>query len=132
MRPNGEAFPVGFKADVEKLPNGSIRLERTEGGVLSLFMAMLQKQDPDVIIGHRLDDVDYSVLLNRMRERKTPGWHRIGRLRRSEWPKNMGKGGASFFVERQLASGRLLCDLANDLGKVSLPSNFPCFGTNKM
>ncbi|KAF2500050.1 DNA polymeras-like protein alpha catalytic subunit [Lophium mytilinum] len=116
MRPNGESFPAGFKAEVDK-QSGTIRLERTEGAVLSLFMAMLQKNDPDVIIGHRLDDVDYSVLLNRMRERKTPGWHRIGRLRRSDWPKNMGKGGGSFFVERQLASGRLLCDLANDLGK---------------
>lgn len=116
MRPNGEAFPMGFKAEADK-HKGTIRLEKTEQNLLSLFMAVLQKDDPDVLVGHRLDDVDYSILLNRMRERKTPGWHRIGRLRRSEWPKNMGKGGGSFFVERQLAAGRLLCDLGNDLGK---------------
>jgi DNA polymerase alpha subunit A len=56
-------------------------------------------------------------LLSRLREKKTPGWHRIGRVKRSDWPKNMGKGGGSFYAEKQLASGRLLCDLANDLGK---------------
>ncbi|KAF2712073.1 DNA polymeras-like protein alpha catalytic subunit [Pleomassaria siparia CBS 279.74] len=116
MRPHGDAFPLGFKAEAEK-QKGTITLMRSEQDLLSLFMAMFQRHDPDVLVGHRLDDVDYSILLNRMRERKTPGWHRIGRLRRSEWPKNMGKGGGSFYVERQLAAGRLLCDLANDLGK---------------
>ena len=117
MRPNGSSFPTGFRAEVEK-QKGGIQLKKTEQELLSLFLFQLQRHDPDVLIGHRLDDVDFSVLLNRMRERKTPGWHRIGRLRRSDWPRNMGKGGGSFFVERQLASGRLLCDLANDLGKV--------------
>ncbi|ORX99207.1 hypothetical protein BCR34DRAFT_606680 [Clohesyomyces aquaticus] len=116
MRPNGDAYPTGFKVEAEK-QKGSVMLRKTEQELLSLFMAMFQRHDPDVLVGHRLDDVDYSVLLNRMRERKTPGWHRIGRLRRSDWPKNMGKGGGSFIVERQLAAGRLLCDLANDLGK---------------
>lgn len=116
MRPNGDSFPAGFKLDADK-QKGSITLKKTELELLSYFMAMFQRHDPDVLIGHRLDDVDYSVLLSRMREKKTPGWHRIGRLRRSDWPKNMGKGRGSFFVERQLAAGRLLCDLANDLGK---------------
>ncbi|KAF2107902.1 DNA polymeras-like protein alpha catalytic subunit [Lophiotrema nucula] len=116
MRPNGDAFPIGFKTEVEK-QKGSVMLRNTEQELLSLFMAMFQRHDPDCLIGHRLDDVDYSVLLSRMREKKTPGWHRIGRLKRSDWPKNMGKGGGSFIVERQLAAGRLLCDLGNDLGK---------------
>jgi DNA polymerase alpha subunit A len=116
MRPHGDAFPAGFKIEAEK-QKGSVILKKTEQDLLSYFMAMFQRHDPDVLIGHRLDDVDYTVLLNRMREKKTPGWHRIGRLRRSDWPKNMGKGGGSFYVERQLAAGRLLCDLANDLGK---------------
>ncbi|KAF2747391.1 DNA polymeras-like protein alpha catalytic subunit [Sporormia fimetaria CBS 119925] len=116
IRPNGDSFPSGFRADCEK-EKSSIVLKKTEQELLSYFMAMFQRHDPDVLLGHRLDDVDYGILLNRMRERKTPGWHRIGRLRRSEWPKNIGKGGGSFFIERQLAAGRLLCDLANDLGK---------------
>ncbi|KAF2262491.1 DNA polymeras-like protein alpha catalytic subunit [Lojkania enalia] len=116
VRPNGGAFPTGFKTEAEN-QKGSIHLRKTEKELLSLFLAMFQRHDPDVLIGHRLDDVDYSILLNRMRENKTPGWHRIGRLKRSDWPKNLVKGGGSFFAEKQLAAGRLLCDLANDLGK---------------
>lgn len=118
MRPNGQ-YPIGFNSDVEKHRGSSsvIKMERSEAALLSMFLALLAKADPDVLMGHRLDDVDYSLLLSRMREKKTPGWHRIGRLKRSDWPKNIGKGGGSFFVERQLAAGRLLCDLANDMGK---------------
>ncbi len=118
MRPTGDGFPAGFKMDIDKHV-GVVKLEKTEQGLLSLFLANLQKVDPDVLMGHRLEDLDYSILLSRLRERKTPGWHRIGRLRRSEWPKNMGKGGGSFYAERQLVAGRLLCDLANDQGKAS-------------
>jgi DNA polymerase alpha subunit A len=116
LRPNGAAFPTGFQAEAAKL-KGNFKLVKTEQDLLSLLMAMFQRHDPDVLVGHRLDDVDYSVLLSRLREKKTPGWHRIGRVKRSDWPKSMGKGGGSFFAEKQLASGRLLCDLANDLGK---------------
>lgn len=116
MRPISDAYPTGFKMECEK-QKSRIELKKTEQELLSYFMAMVQKHDPDVLVGHRLDDVDYSVLLSRLRERKTPGWHRVGRLRRSEWPRNMGKGAASFIAERQLAAGRLHCDLANDLGK---------------
>ena len=115
MRPNGE-YPLGFKLEAEKR-NGQIKTERNEGGLLSMLLAIIQKYDPDAFLGHKLDDVDFNILLTRMRDRKTPGWHRIGRMKRSDWPKNVGKGGGSFFAERHLASGRLLCDLANDMGK---------------
>ena len=116
IRPNGQNFPIGFSAEAEK-HRGAVRLEKTEQALLSSFLAKLQMVDPDVLMGHQLEGVDYSILLSRMRERKTPVWHRVGRLRRTEWPKNIGKLGGSFFAERQLVSGRLLCDLANDLGK---------------
>jgi DNA polymerase alpha subunit A len=116
MRPIENSYPTGFTAEAQN-HKGMIGLERTEAALLSKFMAILGHVDPDVLMGHRLDDVDYSILLNRLRERKTPGWHRIGRLRRSDWPKNMGRGSGSFYVERQIAAGRLLCDLGNDLGK---------------
>lgn len=116
MRPVEKSFPVGFDAACKK-QRGTILLEKNEQMLLSKLLAMLERSDPDVLMGHQLQDVDYPVLLSRLRERKTPGWHRIGRLRRSDWPKSMGKGGSSFYAERQLVSGRLLCDIANDMGK---------------
>lgn len=115
MRPHGE-YPLGFKLEAEK-HTGQIKMEKSESALLSVLLAIIQRHDPDAILGHKLDDVDFNVLLTRLRDRKTPGWHRIGRLKRSDWPKNVGKGGGSFFAERHLAAGRLLCDLANDMGK---------------
>ncbi|KAI9797262.1 MAG: DNA-directed DNA polymerase alpha catalytic subunit pol1 [Piccolia ochrophora] len=115
-RPATGHYPVGFETEAKK-HRGAIRVEKSEPMLLSSLLAKIQLVDPDVFIGHQLEGVDYSILLSRLRERNTPGWHRIGRLKRSEWPKNMGRLGGSFFAERQLVSGRLLCDLANDLGK---------------
>ena len=118
MRPLDGSFPTGFDALCKK-QRGSIILEKTENMLLARFLALIERSDPDVLMGHQLQDVDYPILLSRFREKKTPGWHRVGRLRRHDWPKNMGKGGSSFFTERQLISGRLLCDVANDMGRVS-------------
>ncbi|KAF2724877.1 hypothetical protein K431DRAFT_261149 [Polychaeton citri CBS 116435] len=115
MRPHGE-YPIGFKPEAEKY-RSQIMMEKNESMLLSKMLGLIQRYDPDAVIGHKLDDVDFNVLLTRMRDRKTPGWHRIGRLKRSDWPKNVGKGGGSFFAERHIAAGRLLCDLANDMGK---------------
>ncbi|RMZ92711.1 hypothetical protein DV736_g8, partial [Chaetothyriales sp. CBS 134916] len=116
MRPSGTAWPIGFEAETKK-QKGTFMLEKSEQFLLAKFLALFERMDPDVLIGHQLQEVDYSILLSRLREKKTPGWHRIGRLKRGEWPKTFGKSGSSFFAERQLVAGRLMCDLANDMGK---------------
>lgn len=117
IRPVGASFPIGFSEQAKKQNRGLIKLVKQEQELLSFFLAQLDIVDPDVIIGHQLEGVDYSILLNRLQARKTPQWSRIGRMRRNQWPSSMGKGGGSFFTERSLISGRLLCDLANDAGK---------------
>lgn len=114
MRPPGSAYPMGFEAETKKR-RGTYILEKSEQFLLSKFLALFEKMDPDVLMGHQLQEVDLGILLNRMK--KTPGWHRIGRLKRGEWPKNFNKGGG-FFADRHLVAGRLVCDIANDMGKV--------------
>ncbi|KAL4880462.1 DNA polymerase family B-domain-containing protein [Aspergillus karnatakaensis] len=115
MRPVGSSYPVHFEAEVRK-QRGTYLLEKSEQFLLSKFMALFEKMDPDVLMGHQLQEVDLSILLNRLKEKKTPGWHRLGRLKRGEWPKNFNRGGG-FFTERHLVAGRLVCDVANDMGK---------------
>lgn len=116
MRPPPGGYPVGFEAETRK-HRGTFMLEKNEQFLLSKFLALFERTDPDILMGHQLQDVDFNILLSRLREKKTPGWHRVGRLKRSEWPKNFSRGG-SFFAERQLVSGRLICDIGNDMGKV--------------
>ncbi|RAH40530.1 DNA-directed DNA polymerase alpha catalytic subunit POL1 [Aspergillus brunneoviolaceus CBS 621.78] len=115
MRPVGTSYPMHFEAETRK-QRGTFMLERSEQFLLSKFLALFEKMDPDVLMGHQLQEVDLSVLLNRLKEKKTPGWHRLGRLKRGDWPKNFNRGGG-FFAERHLIAGRLMCDVANDMGK---------------
>jgi DNA polymerase alpha subunit A len=117
IRPCGQAFPMGFDQVAKKRNRGLIVLKKQEADILAFFLAQVDVADPDVILGHQLEGVDYSVLLNRLHEKKIPGWSRLGRLRRTQWPSSIGKTGGNVFAERQILSGRLMCDLANDAGK---------------
>ncbi|KAB5557972.1 hypothetical protein GE09DRAFT_963618 [Coniochaeta sp. 2T2.1] len=120
IRPNGAAFPLGFERLVNSRKKGLIKLMKQESEILSFFLAQIDVVDPDVITGHQLEGVDYSVLLSRLHEKKIPQWSRFGRLRRSQWPSSIGKMGGNVFAERQVMAGRLLCDLANDAGKSTM------------
>lgn len=95
-------------------------MRKQEADILSFFLAQVDVADPDVILGHQLEGVDYSVLVNRLIERKTHQWSRLGRLRRTAWPQSINKTGGNVFAERQIMAGRLLCDLANDAGKSAM------------
>ncbi|KAH7313309.1 hypothetical protein B0I35DRAFT_434837 [Stachybotrys elegans] len=117
IRPHKPAFPMGFEPLVKKRNRGLIVLKKHEADVLSFFLAQVDVVDPDVILGHQLEGVDYSVLLNRLQDKKIHQWSRLGRLRRTQWPASIGKVGGNVFAERQIIAGRLLCDLANDAGK---------------
>ncbi|KAM0520592.1 hypothetical protein ACHAPE_002987 [Trichoderma viride] len=120
IRPHGQAFPMGFDTLAKKPNRGLVVLKKQESDLLSFFLAQVDVADPDVILGHQLEGVDYSVLLNRLFEKKTHQWSRLGRLRRSQWPSAIGKVGGNVFAERQVMAGRLLCDLANDAGKSAM------------
>jgi len=117
LRPNGTAFPVGFESMAKERKKGLIKLWKQESEMLAFFLAQVDVVDPDIIIGHQLEGVDYSVLLSRLHDKKTHQWSRIGRFRRAQWPPSIGKVGGNVFEERRIMSGRLLCDLANDAGK---------------
>ncbi|KAF6842668.1 DNA polymerase alpha catalytic [Colletotrichum musicola] len=120
VRPYGTAFPLGFETMAKDRKRGLIKTFRQESEILMFFLAQLDVVDPDVILGHQLEGVDYSVLLNRLHEKKTHQWSRLGRLKRTQWPASMNKVGGNVFAERQIMAGRLLCDLANDAGKSAM------------
>ncbi|KAK5988868.1 DNA polymerase alpha catalytic subunit [Cladobotryum mycophilum] len=120
IRPHGQAFPMGFDSLAKQRNRGLIAMKKQESEILSFFLAQVDVADPDVILGHQLEGVDYSVLLNRLYEKKVHQWSRLGRLRRTQWPPSIAKVGGNVFAERQVMAGRLLCDLANDAGKSAM------------
>src|SRR5688572_18794860 len=70
IRPHGQAFPLGFDQLIQKRRRGLIVTKKTEAEILSFFLAQVDVADPDVIFGHQLEGVDYSILLSRLHEKK--------------------------------------------------------------
>ncbi|KAG9284047.1 hypothetical protein G9A89_022821 [Geosiphon pyriformis] len=112
IRPHGSTYPIGFK-DLIKKKGFPLEIFMTERSLLNYLLAMIHRWDPDVLVGHNFIGFDLDVLLHRMKELRVEHWGRIGRLRRSVWPKlQIGAGGMneSTYDEKAVASGRLMCD----------------------
>jgi DNA polymerase elongation subunit (family B) len=75
--------------------------------------AVIHRCDPDILVGHNFIGVDLDILLHRMKANRIDLWSKLGRLRRTKWPKlQAGAGGTgdSTFQERQVTAGRIVCD----------------------
>jgi len=111
-------FPIGFESELKKAGwVQRVHVQRNEISLLNLLTAKMQMIDPDVILGHNFENVDYSIILHRMKDCGISHWSKLGRMRRTEWPKGFGRGGMNW-AERQIITGRLVCDLSNDMGRV--------------
>lgn len=123
VRPVGAAnFPPGLQKIAEaQLVN--VRLLPNEKALLSLLTALIKKADPDIFVGHRLENISLDVLIHRMHDLKVPTWSTMGRRNRKAWPDKYGRAGSfnNNLLIREIFQGRLLCDIANELGQSLTP-----------
>lgn len=90
---------------------------RTEEAVLSEFLNRMQKYDPDILVGHSLENTHFNILAHRINDKNIQGWSRLGRYQqRGKMPNNFSRSG-NLFAQRQLVTGRLMCDISNVFGK---------------
>lgn len=119
MRKLGDnPFPFDLRTAVSQSKR-NVELSGSERTLLAFFITKVFRIDPDVIVGHNLFGFDLDVLLHRIRHHKIPNWSRLGRLRRSPQMPNLKAGlgnRTNMAVERDLLSGRLLCDTMVRLG----------------
>lgn len=108
-RPTEEAWPLDHR---EGLSGSKVtKVERTESerALLNLFLARVNKIDPDIVVGHDIASYDLDILLHRFSQNKVQNWSRLGRLRRTNMPqskvKHIFKSG--LIIETELI-GRLL------------------------
>ncbi|OMH81149.1 DNA polymerase alpha catalytic subunit [Zancudomyces culisetae] len=117
----GIPFPTDFERlatqqtqkAIEARGKQNIQVFKTERLLLLSLVAMLARTDPDVIVGHNFLGFGLDVLLHRMKVGKIADWSKLGRAKRSVWPKlqtGAGGMGESTFEERQIMSGRIVCD----------------------
>ncbi|KAG0046869.1 DNA-directed DNA polymerase alpha catalytic subunit pol1 [Gryganskiella cystojenkinii] len=105
-------FPPGFDNIVDRNRKKIVKMP-SERALLNMLLARIVNTDPDVIVGHNFVGFDLDVLLHRMKHTKADHWSRIGRLRRTVWPKlQSGAGGTGDTTaqEKNIMSGRLMCD----------------------
>ncbi|KAJ2741266.1 DNA-directed DNA polymerase alpha catalytic subunit pol1, partial [Coemansia sp. BCRC 34301] len=105
----GVPLPADFMRAVGTMRGMAVEVVKTEAALLNLLMALLQRADPDILVAHNFYGFDLSVLLHRMRALRIDGWSKLGRLRRSQWPRTQASGDSSW-AERQIVAGRVVCD----------------------
>ncbi|GIL61548.1 hypothetical protein Vafri_16011, partial [Volvox africanus] len=122
-RLDGQAWPHGTEAAASAenaTPRGRanggnmVVLQASERSLLTCLLARLQALDADVLVGHNVAAFDLTTILTRMQHHKVPLWSRIGRVKKTEFPRLTGGGhtfggGAGAGVMSTIA-GRLLCD----------------------
>lgn len=123
VRPIGAVgFPPGLQQAAQKL-SMVLKTLPNEASLLGCLAALIKNADPDVFMGHRLENISLDVLVHRMHDLKVPTWSAMGRRNRKAWPEKFGKGNGfnNNLLIREIFQGRLLCDIANELGQSLTP-----------
>ncbi|SSD58922.1 related to DNA polymerase alpha catalytic subunit A [Saccharomycodes ludwigii] len=122
--PQSSTFPVGLSTLLKKkFPTNTFRLFNNEKTLLNCFAALMKVHDPDIIVGHRLENVALDIILSRMYDFKIVNFSTMGRRLRREWPEKFKKhnNNNNFYIIRDIFSGRLICDIANEMGQSLTP-----------
>lgn len=84
------SWPPRHQEELRKCgdPSKIVKVD-SERALLTFFLAKLSKIDPDLIIGHDICSHILSTLVNRLEANKIQNWSKIGRLRRTVFPKKV-------------------------------------------
>ncbi|EAZ62837.2 DNA-directed DNA polymerase alpha Required for mitotic DNA synthesis, premeiotic DNA synthesis, recombination, and full sporulation [Scheffersomyces stipitis CBS 6054] len=120
VRPvNSATVPPGLQQLAEK-QGLELRICPNEKVLLNLLCASIKRSDPDVFIGHRLENISLDVLVQRMYDFKISTYSALGRRNRKSFPERFGRNNKGFgnnLLIREIFQGRLLCDIANEMGQ---------------
>ncbi|KAJ0411569.1 hypothetical protein ATCC90586_004219 [Pythium insidiosum] len=108
-----EQYTAAARQDARFRSGGqeTLRIEPNERAMLSYFLNRVQREDPDVIVGHNLHKYHLDLLISRA-DQFSLGWlwSKLTRLRRGRLtPMNVGEGWNEYRMDDTI-NGRLLCD----------------------
>lgn len=115
-------LPPGLQAMAEK-KGLNVRVFPNERMLLNCLAGMIKTIDPDVFVGHKLENISLDVIVHRMHQLGVATWSTLGRRNRRAWPQNFGRssGFNNNIQLRLIFDGRLLCDIANEMGQSITP-----------
>ncbi|XP_011708044.1 PREDICTED: DNA polymerase alpha catalytic subunit [Wasmannia auropunctata] len=103
--PRDTPWPRQIRDTFPKVPNIEVIKCETESELLEELLTLMQKADPDLIIGYDCA-FQFDVLMQRMLASKVPNWNRMGRLKLTTPPLLRGK-----IILNQAFVGRPICDI---------------------
>ncbi|KAL0122747.1 hypothetical protein PUN28_007448 [Cardiocondyla obscurior] len=103
--PRDIPWPRQIRDTFLKISNIEIIKCETESDLLEEFLTLMQKVDPDLIIGYDCA-FQFDVLIQRMFTLKVSNWNRMGRLKSTTPPLLRGK-----IILNQAFVGRPICDI---------------------
>ena len=96
----------GFLAD-----RGTVTVAPNERALISVLLARIQRDDPDVLCGHNILGFELDVLLARALALKVGNaWSKVGRLKRNKPPHKWKASSGRDTFHASATSGRLICD----------------------
>lgn len=104
LRPlTDQLLPADFIQNLQKYKATRVQKIDSEVGILNFFLNQITQIDPDIIVGHDLNDYQLKILCERA-HKHTNNWSRLGRLRRI-------KANVKYDIVREVMVGRLVCDM---------------------
>ena len=88
---------------------GNLYLATDEKNLLITFITKISAYDPDIIVGHNLNNKHLDLILSRISFYKSPNWTKLSHFKRSTIPNHLRGANNSEYC-RNCFSGRLLCD----------------------
>ena len=99
--------------DVKAMRNllkiGDVYIANDEKSLLITFITKISSYDPDIIVGHNLNNKHLDLILSRISFYKSPNWTKLSHFKRSTIPNHLRGANNSEYC-RNCFSGRLLCD----------------------
>ena len=107
----------------ELLKVKNVYLANDEKQLLITFITKISHYDPDIIVGHNLNNKHLDLILSRFSFYKTPNWTKLSRFKRSVIPNHLREIYNSDFY-RYCFSGRLLCDTSENIKDILEETNY--------
>ncbi|XBW38685.1 hypothetical protein QEN19_004273 [Hanseniaspora menglaensis] len=122
-------FTPIFKKKLNEKYENEFRFFNDEKTMLTAFMNMVKLCDPDFLLGHRLEQVELDILINRLITLNIKNFSNIGRFQRNDFPNYFY--GQSKYKNSLITGGRMIVDIGNELG-ISLTSKCDTWDLNEM
>lgn len=122
-------FTPIFKKKLNEKYDNEFRFFNDEKTMLTAFMNIVKMNDPDFLLGHRLEQVELDILINRLITLNIKNFSNIGRFQRANFPNYFS--GNSKFKNSLITAGRMIVDIGNELG-ISLTPKCDTWDLNEM